>query len=368
MAKIVKEVFGRLLFVPNSTDRRKELPSPEDLRGMIVINERRLPAPKMAKIVLESSPTSEYAYAQFDPTKVLHNKLVTFVSDSDQSDIRSEQELLQLTLFHDADFTGHFLESMELICSHMHDIKDTKVLNIVSKYADNAVLWRKFNESHLSRIYPNEKDRAFPHSLESDSNYSPVVAWAMGCQMASLNFQTHDTDLAINDGLFRQTGGIGYVPKPLWLLGLGERPPPIKLKIRVLSGNCIPKLSLGENDIPNDDSCIDSPCVVLELHDVVVDPDHGEHVKTSKHKVPCKNGNGFCPIFEDPGMKFLVETPDVASIVFRVEQNTKQGKILAQTAVPVHCMRRGYRSVQLHDMDNTRRGRFASATLLVCLV
>ena len=158
------------------------------------------------------------------------------------------------------------------------------------------------------------------------------------------------------------------MPKPLWLLGLGEKPPSIKLRIRVLSGSCIPKPFLDDKDTPNEDTCIDDPRVVLELHDVVVRPDHGENLRVSKHKISCKNKNGFCPIFDDySGKKFDIETPDVASLVFRVEQNTKQGKLLAQTAIPVNCLRRGYRSVQLYDMDNTRLGRFASASLLVYL-
>ena len=188
----------------------------------------------------------------------------------------------------------------------------------------------------------------------------------MGCQLTSLNFQTHDTDLAVNDGLYRQTGGIGYVTKPQWLMGVGEKPSPIRLKIRVLSGNCIPKAFVGDKDTPiTDDTSIDNPCVILELHDVIVHQDDQEKFQLSNHKVPCKNGNGFCPIFEDMGKQFVIETPDVAMLVFRVEQDTEQGNILATTAVPVSCLRRGYRSVQLYDMDNTRQGRFASATLLV---
>eukprot|EP00536_Pseudo-nitzschia_multiseries_P002208 jgi/Psemu1/251438/estExt_Genewise1Plus.C_290095 len=249
----------------------------------------------------------------------------------------------------------------------MHDIKYTKVPKIANNFEENSVLWRKFNETHLTRIYPNENDLDSTQSSTSSTQYSPVLAWAMGCQMTAINFQSHDTDLAVNDGLFRQTGGIGYLAKPLWLLGLGERPPPKRLKIRVLSGNCIPKLLVDDAVARNDDSCADNPCVVVEVHDVVAHPDHGEHVKISNHRVPCKNGNGFCPIFDDTGVKFEIKTPDVASLVFRVEEDSKEGKILAQVAVPINSLRRGYRSVQLYDMDNTRRGRFASATLLVFL-
>lgn len=197
------------------------------------------------------------------------------------------------------------------------------------------------------------------------SNYNPILSWCVGCQMASLNFHSDDTALAINDGFFRQTGGIGYLEKPQWLLGEGEKPKPTSIKIRILSGSCLPKPFVGDSDGSIDDSSFTNPRVIVELHDVHVRSGHGERFKISKHKVNCVNKNGFFPIFEDQGRKFPVGSPDVAMLVFRVEQDSSNGKVISTTAVPVSCVRKGYRSVQLYDVDNTRRGHFASASLLV---
>jgi len=257
---------------------------------------------------------------------------------------------------------------MDLTCSQMHGIKDIHVPKIVKEYSDNPDLWRKYNASHLTRIYPNDVGRDPKDSSKCHSNYNPVLSWGMGCQMTALNIHNDDTCLAVNDGFFRQTGAIGYLEKPEWLLGVGERPKSTSIKIRVLSGSCIPKPCAGDKDGSADDALIDNPRVILELHDVTVRSGHGERFKISKHEVGCGNKNGFFPIFDDKGKKFKVETPDVAMLVFRVEQNTEQGKILSTTAVPVNCLRKGYRSVQLYDADNTRLGRFASATLLVFLM
>ena len=196
-------------------------------------------------------------------------------------------------------------------------------------------------------------------------NYNPILSWGMGCQMASLNFHNDDTALAINDGFFRQTGGIGYLEKPQWMLGEGERPEPTSIKIRVLSGSCLPRPFVGDSDGPIADSSFSDSRVTIELHDLLVRPGHGERFKISRHKVNCANKNGFFPIFEDQGTKFPVATPDVAMLVFRVEQNSSKGKVISTTAVPFSCVRKGYRSVQLYDVDNTRRGHFASASLLV---
>ena len=226
----------------------------------------------------------------------------------------------------------------------------------------------------VTRIYPTnhdvkskDDDSKSKESPASHSNYNPVLAWGMGCQMASLNFQNDDTALAVNDGFFRQTGGIGYLEKPEWLLGMGERPKSTSIKIRLLSGSCLPKQYVGE-DGPTNDSSISNPRVFVELQDVVVRSGHGERLKISKHKVDCSNKNGFFANFEDKGKKFSVETPDVAMLIFRVEQNSSKGKVLSTTAIPLSCVRKGYRSVQLYDVDNTRRGHFASATLLVFIM
>ena len=220
----------------------------------------------------------------------------------------------------------------------------------------------------MTRIYPSGVDTNSKYPTPGKRNFNPILSWGMGCQMASLNFHNDDTALAINDGFFRQTGEIGYLEKPKWLLGEGEKPKPTKIKIRVLSGSCLPKPFVGDSDGPIDDSSFSNPRVIVELHDVLCRPGHGERFKISMHRVNCANKNGFFPIFEDQGRHFSVETPDVAMLVFRVEHDSVKGKVISTTAVPVSCMRKGYRSVQLYDVDNTRQGHFASASLLVYLM
>jgi len=383
MFESLKSLFGKHLFIPTENGRRKELPTPEDLRGMIVVNMRRPPQ----RIDGPDSYRSKSMTGVSDAYLKMFNKFNTVKTDSfsspipdliprslssrnvKTSDKNIGNELISLSLFHEVKFSGYFLESMDLICSQMHGIKNTLVPKIVKEYSDNPELWRKYNESHLTRIYPSTGDKDSTDKSTRNPNYNPVLARSMGCQMTSLNFQNNDTELAVNDGFFRQTGGIGYVEKPQWLLGIGGRPKPMSFKIRLLSGSCIPKTPVGDKEGPTiEEASIDSPRVFLELHDVVTRKSHVERFKISKHKVECGNKNGFFPIFEDKGRKFNVETPDVAMLVFRVEQSNDEGKVLSTTAIPVSCLRKGYRSVQLYDADNTRYGRFASATLLVFLM
>jgi hypothetical protein len=53
-------------------------------------------------------------------------------------------------MFHDAAFTGFFEDSLDLMCSHMHTIDESRVPKIVIKYENNPKLWRKFGEDHCT--------------------------------------------------------------------------------------------------------------------------------------------------------------------------------------------------------------------------
>ena len=147
------------------------------------------------------------------------------------------EELLHMTFFHGTKFK-FFEDSIDLMPSHMHSIGETKIPKLANAYIDNPSLWRQYNTGHMTRTYPAGK-------RVDSSNYNPVFAWGMGCQLVALNFQTNDSNLFLNDGRFRQNGGCGYVLKPPSLSG-GKKRDSMKIQIRVLSGSCLPNfLSLG---------------------------------------------------------------------------------------------------------------------------
>ena len=57
--------------------------------------------------------------------------------------------------------------------------------------------------------------RTYPKGTRFDSsNYDPMQMWRCGVQVVSLNFQTLDMYMHLNQGFFRQNGGCGYVLKP----------------------------------------------------------------------------------------------------------------------------------------------------------
>jgi hypothetical protein len=233
----------------------------------------------------------------------------------------------------------------------MHSIGESKITKILNKGWGSD--WRKYNQYRMTRTYPAG------FRLDS-SNYNPTVAWAMGCQLVALNFQTPDTPLFLNDGRFRQAGSSGYVMKPESVLG-HQKPSPRCVKITVLAGRCLPKpkgVNAGE--------AID-PYVRMELHDVVVKEGKEEYSGESWN-TPIVSNNGFCPTWEPVPRVFKVQQPDVAMLLFQVlDDDLGLDDKIASCAIPVSCLRTGIRSVPLYKghQSNARCGPFDFATLLV---
>ncbi|KAH9255259.1 hypothetical protein BASA81_006699 [Batrachochytrium salamandrivorans] len=72
------------------------------------------------------------------------------------------------------------------------------------KKIDNLV---GVNQQLLCRIYPRS-------SAVLSQNYAPLPFWLLGFQLVALNFQTDGLDMDLNQCMFSQTGGSGFVLKP----------------------------------------------------------------------------------------------------------------------------------------------------------
>ena len=393
MANTLQELLGnkKMLFIPSTHHRAKELPSPEELKGKAIIKGKRPPEPDDADDengndtdgrndpygnlfkkydngnAGQVAPSSERIESLVPRSTGILNvgnksnrkrgkKSKSDDEDDDDKDTKLPKyakELLEITLFHGTKFQNFFEESIDMLPSHMHSIGETKINKIVTKYENNPSLWREYNTDHMTRTYPAGK------RIDS-SNYNPVLAWAMGCQMVALNFQTHDANLTLNDGRFRQGGNCGYVQKPKSLLRGGEKPNPKRLSIRIISGSCLPKPN-GEKT----GEAID-PYVKVELHDVRVNNRFREQLYISGKGTKSVDNNGLCPIWNDPGKDFTVENPHVAMVLFQVmDEDVGRDDMIASAAIPVSCLRKGYRSIQVYDHRNTRLGPYMAATLLV---
>ena len=335
MAQQMKDILGDRLYVPSLLQENPNtpLPTPNQLRGMVVIKGKRPPEP------------DEGAMPSCDPTTD---------GGAEKKEIEKKSktvpELARLTLFHGTKFKS-FDASSAMDNSHMHSIGESKFTKILNKGL--ASDWRKYNQYHMTRTYP-------AGFRVDSSNYNPTIPWAMGCQLVALNFQTPDTSLLLNDGRFRQAGGSGYVLKPDSVLGL-PKPKPLSVKISILAGNCLPKPMGGKAG-----EVID-PYVRVELHDVA-DKGGKEEYVGDIWSSPTVTNNGFCPTWQQASRVFNVQHPDVAMFLFQVlDDDGMLNEAVGSCAIPMSCLRSGTRSVPLYNghNSNSRGGAFDFATLLI---
>jgi phosphatidylinositol phospholipase C delta len=261
--------------------------------------------------------------------------------------------LAKLTLLHGSKLTD-WESSIMNPTHHMHSYSENKVRSLARKTDRHQ--WTIYNQSHLSRTYP-------AGSRIDSSNYMPILPWSLGCQLVSLNFQTTDTPLLLNDGRFRENGGCGYVLKSDSVLKLQtpSRDPlkPMKVAIRVLSGSCLPKLK----DKGGDNKCID-PYVRVSVFDVK----NGVKEDLSTFQTGHIYNNGFFPIWNEEKFKFTVESWPSAMLqltIFDKESPPNADQFVATAAIPISCLRQGLRCVRLNDITNTRSGAFDFASLLI---
>lgn len=90
-------------------------------------------------------------------------------------------------------------------------------------------------------------------------------------------------------------------------------------------------------------------------------------LKSAKHTSIIR-ANGFCAEWNDVDcFEFLVESVGVAMLEIIVMNNDEEfiDDIICKTALPVACLRQGYRSVQFYDNWSRQHGLLGLASLLV---
>lgn len=185
MARTMLEIFRSRLVVEPVDTSSEELPSPNQLRGKILLK---------VKVARDPEPLQEPLAPEY------------LNLDGPREDIENDDhqylpgDLLQSLgvygasrrLPKDADFDTHrnFIYSV----SERNFKKHTK---------DNCSL-ELAGTQHLVRVYPG------PNRVDS-SNFDPLQCWRHGVQMVALNCQTDDFYMSLNQAMFH--GSSGYVLK-----------------------------------------------------------------------------------------------------------------------------------------------------------
>uniref|UniRef100_A0A8C6A027 Phosphoinositide phospholipase C n=1 Tax=Marmota marmota marmota TaxID=9994 RepID=A0A8C6A027_MARMA len=223
---------------------------------------------------------------------------------------------------------------------HFYEISsfsETKAKSLVKEAGNEFV---QHNAWQLSRVYPS--------GLRTDSsNYNPQELWNVGCQMVAMNMQTAGLEMDICDGLFRQNSGCGYVLKPDFLRDIQssfnpEKPlSPFKaqtLLVQVISGQQLPKVNNTK------ERSIVDPLVRVEIYGIRPD--------TTCQETNYVENNGFNPYWGQT-LCFRVLVPELAMLRFVVQDYDWKSRndFIGQYTLPWTCMKQGYRHIHLLSKD-----------------
>ncbi|KAG7263448.1 hypothetical protein CRUP_005315, partial [Coryphaenoides rupestris] len=223
-----------------------------------------------------------------------------------KSKSKMSRELSDLVVYcKSVHFHGFQYAQLHSKCYEMSSLSESKARKL-AKEADFV----RHNARQLSRIYPSGLRTV-------SSNYNPQELWNVGCQIVALNFQTAGLEMDLNDGLFHQNAGCGYV----------------------ISGQQLPK-------VKQKDGSIVDPLVRVEVYGVPRD--------TAKEETSHIQNNGFNPVWNET-LNFVVHTPELAMVRFMVEDHDKASRndFVGQFTLPFTSIRTGYRHIHLLSKDGT---------------
>ncbi len=198
-----------------------------------------------------------------------------------------------------------------------------------------------FTEKHLVRCYPSG------HRLTS-GNFDPSLAWSVGAQMVSLNFQANDRAMWLNRGKFIANGGCGFVRKPRYLIdphfSTPSRPTNL-LTITLVAG-------IGWEALKHKTTVTETYVRITIAGNVNDFKSHTSSVFTSRNRVNVQ------PYFNET-FEFYLKEQELALVMFTVHDkaNTTPDNFLAQHCSPVSLLRSGTRILPLYTAEGTFLGR-----------
>ncbi|XP_026498023.1 1-phosphatidylinositol 4,5-bisphosphate phosphodiesterase isoform X2 [Vanessa tameamea] len=216
---------------------------------------------------------------------------------------------------------------------NMSSFAETTGMNYLKSQAIDFV---NYNKRQMSRIYPKG-------TRADSSNYMPQVFWNAGCQMVSLNFQTSDLPMQLNQGKFEYNGNCGYLLKPDFMRRADRSFDPFA-------------------DAPVD-GVIAAQCAVQVIAgQFLSDKKVGTYVEVDMYGLPSDTirkefrtrmvpANGLNPVYnEEPFLFRKVVLPDLAVLRFGVYD--ENGKLLGQRILPLDGLQAGYRHISLRTEAN----------------
>ncbi|XP_066432131.1 1-phosphatidylinositol 4,5-bisphosphate phosphodiesterase delta-4 isoform X2 [Eleutherodactylus coqui] len=263
MAQHLKSILGGKL-VTSTLDGRipVQLPSPEELRGRMILKGKKIGRLEDSLGEPSEDPYMGEISEEEDSGDVDEDK-----KRSKKSKDRLSEELSDCIIYcKSVPFESFKHSRIHNKMYEMSSFTEYKARKLVREPGNEFV---RHNACQLTRVYPT--------GLRTDSsNYNPQDMWNVGCQMVALNFQTAGVEMDLNDGLFRQNGHCGYILKPLFMRHVDtnfnpdqpqdtEGYSPVSLSIQVISAQQLPK------DQNSKEGSIIDPLVRVEIFGVPID-------------------------------------------------------------------------------------------------
>ncbi|XP_056663853.1 1-phosphatidylinositol 4,5-bisphosphate phosphodiesterase delta-4 isoform X2 [Monodelphis domestica] len=325
-----------------------QLPSPEELRGKILLKGKKIGTleEELGEASGDPEELEEPGEEEEEPEPELEPDPLDFDETARNEGKRKEKKsksalcpaLSALVVYlKSVPFRSFAHSKAHYRLYETSSFSEAKARRLVKEAGNEFV---QHNAWQLSRVYPS--------GLRTDSsNYSPQELWNAGCQMVALNIQTAGLEMDLCDGLFGQNGNCGYVLKPAFLCDPQssfhpERPssPTLTLLIQVISGQQLPKVANSK------EGSIVDPLVRVEIHGVPGD--------TARQETSYVENNGFNPYWGQT-LQFRVRVPELALLRFVVEDYDRASRndFVGQYTLPWACVQQGYRHVHLLSKDGT---------------
>lgn len=244
----------------------------------------------------------------------------------------------------------HWTKSLALPNTNAHSFAQDVLDKITSKAEKDVQKLKEFTMEHMCRTFPPWKA-----SKSGNLNVDPLHQWAMGCQLVSMNMSTFDEHVLKSDGRFRYNGSSGYVLKPSSLRHLHSIPENRESwRIKTLCGSYLPSPA--------------SKKAGSQINPYVKVSMYGDDQQNFHYRTKIVGKNGINPVWNDEeGCEFICTSPSLSMLVFTVWDKDPEDRdsFIGAAAMPVSCIRQGYRSVPLFDRYHTRAGAHAFASLLV---
>uniref|UniRef100_A0A672T1J8 Phosphoinositide phospholipase C n=1 Tax=Sinocyclocheilus grahami TaxID=75366 RepID=A0A672T1J8_SINGR len=375
MAQHLMEVLQDKLDLSNiNVNESRRLPSPELLKGKVLVKGKKLPANIDAEAE-EGDVSDEDSGEEDEEEEEQINGDVRSPETGDESKKRSRRLFMdsfrrkkkrikfkKRPVLSDSDnerrktmrlsralsdlikYTKsvrvHDIETQAYMCSWQVSSLNESLTNQILQLKPAQLV--RLNQRQLLRVYP------FNYRVDS-SNFNPQPFWNAGCHLVALNYQTEGRMLQLNRAKFAANGNCGYVLKPKCLCKgafnpMLEDPLPghrkSQLVLKIISGQQLPK---PKDSMLGDRGEIIDPFVEVEIIGLPID--------CNKQQTRVVDDNGFNPMWEET-LVFTLHMPQIALVRFMVWDHDPIGRdFIGQRTIAFKSMMPGYRHVYLEGME-----------------